>query len=89
MKIRIDEDFFIDIDDMGFTLKESKHKTDKQGNEVSEVYGYFRTLEATLEKLRLVLTIKKFGKEEATLSEYLKESLHQARIIEKAVSGAK
>ena len=86
MKIRIDEDFFIDKDDMSFALKKSKHRTDKQGNEVCDTFGYFRTLEGALVKLKLVKTDEKFGKEETTLSEYLREIRNQASIIADAIS---
>lgn len=86
MKIRIDEDFYIDKDDFSFTLKESKHRYDKQGNEVCNVYGYFKTLAGALEKLRLTKTDLKFGKEETTLSEYLREARNQALIIADALS---
>ena len=40
--IRVNDEYVIDVDSMCYTTKIDKHKTDKKGNPVYEVVGYFK-----------------------------------------------
>ena len=73
MKIRLDEDFYLDKDDYCFALRESKHKVDKQGNELYSGYGYFGTIEAALNRYKLVKIERRHEIDEITIAEYIKE----------------
>lgn len=43
--IKIDDDYYIDVDDKCFTVKIDTHKTDKKGNIVYTTVGYYKNLQ--------------------------------------------
>ena len=46
--IRVNDDYVIDVDSMCYTTKIDKHKTDKKGNPVYEVVGYYKDLDGAI-----------------------------------------
>ena len=46
--IRVNDDYVIDVDSMCYTTKIDKHKTDKKGNPVYEVVGYYKDLDGAV-----------------------------------------
>lgn len=85
MIIKIDEDFYIEKDDMNFTLKESKHKKDKRGKDVSVLHGHFSTLGRAIE----YLTHLKVDTEDTvvTLGEYIQAIKNERKSILEAIDG--
>lgn len=47
--IRIDKDYFITVDPYNYILCHDKHKTDKKGNAVYSVVGYYNNLEGAVQ----------------------------------------
>ena len=74
MQLILTEDYFIDVDQMNFTLKK-KCKGTRKGEEceVEKTCGYFKNLDGALEKFLKLMRID--GKEDVTIpvEEYLKE----------------
>lgn len=52
MKIKLDKEFYIDIDDLNHTLKQKYMRKSKDGEEkeAERVIGYFSSVEACVEK---------------------------------------
>ena len=52
MKIKLDHDFFIDVDDLNHTLKQKYTATSKNGeeSEAEKVIGYFPDVEQCVER---------------------------------------
>ena len=46
--VRVNEQYVIDVDERCYTVKFDKHKTDKNGNAVYDVCGYYGTLEGAI-----------------------------------------
>lgn len=46
--IRVNDNYVIDVDSMCYTAKIDKHKTDKKGNPVYEVVGYYKDLDGAV-----------------------------------------
>ena len=46
--IRVNDEYVIDVDSMCYTTKIDKHKTDKKGNPVYEVVGYYKDLDGAI-----------------------------------------
>lgn len=81
MIIDIDKDYFIEKDEYSFTLKERKHRLDKLGNEVTVTYGYFRTLESALNKLKNVKIEQRNAGQLISLKDYIDELKAEGRLI--------
>lgn len=47
--IKLEDDYIIDVDVMGYTAKIDKHKQDKSGKDVFEIVGYYPTLEMAIQ----------------------------------------
>jgi hypothetical protein len=46
--VRINENYIIDVDEKCYAVKFDKHKTDKKGNAVYDVCGYYGSLESAI-----------------------------------------
>lgn len=46
--IRVNENYVIDVDERCYTVKFDKHKTDKNGNAIYDVCGYYGNLEGAI-----------------------------------------
>lgn len=46
--VRVNEYYVIDVDERNYTVKLDKHKTDKKGNAVYDVCGYYGTIEGAI-----------------------------------------
>lgn len=46
--IKVNEDYFIEADEKCYTLKLATHKQGKNGNELYNTIGYYKTLESAL-----------------------------------------
>lgn len=68
MIITIDDTFYIDKDEYNYTLKESKHKKDKKGNDVFVTHGYFSTLDKAINRLKHIKVESSVSK--ASIYEY-------------------
>ncbi len=69
--IRVNDDYVIDVDSMCYTTKIDKHKTDKKGNPVYEVVGYYKDLDGAI-----LAVVKSMNRKELSEGVYeLKEAL--------------
>ena len=69
--IRVNDDYVIDVDSMCYTTKIDKHKTDKKGNPVYEVVGYYKDLDGAI-----LAVVKSMNRKELSDGVYeLKEAL--------------
>ena len=69
--IRVNDDYVIDVDSMCYTTKIDKHKTDKKGNPVYEVVGYYKVLDGAI-----LAVVKSMNRKELSEGVYeLKEAL--------------
>lgn len=69
--IRVNDDYVIDVDSMCYTTKIDKHKTDKKGNPVYEVVGYYKDLDGAI-----LAVVKSMNRKELSEGAYeLKEAL--------------
>lgn len=84
MIINIDKVFYIDKDELCYTLKEHTGKYDKKDKEIPKAYGYFSTLEDALNKLKNIKV--ESAHDELSLAEYIKELKEQTRIIKNSLS---
>ena len=69
--IRVNDNYVIDVDSMCYTAKIDKHKTDKKGNPVYEVVGYYKDLDGAI-----LAVVKSMNRKELSEGVYeLKEAL--------------
>lgn len=69
MKITINEEFYIEIDDMNHTLKRVTGRVDKDGNPSDKVIGYYRDVSSCL--IRTARIMASESQPEATIGEYI------------------
>lgn len=69
MKITINEEFYIEIDDMNHTLKRVTGRIDKEGNPSDKVIGYYRDVSSCL--IRTARIMASESQPEATIGEYI------------------
>lgn len=59
--IKINDDYYIDVDRFGYTVKIDKHKTDKKGNGIFETVGYFSTIESAIKGVIDSMNVKQLS----------------------------
>lgn len=71
--IKIDDDFFIEVDNLCYTAKEDKHKTTKTKNgeeiPVYNIIGYYGTLSKAIIGVRDYILKNHFGENTCSLDE--------------------
>lgn len=85
MIITIDDTYSVEKDDYNYTLKESKHKKDKKGNEIFVTHGFFATLDRALNRLVHIKADEKAKK--VSLGEYIELIKNERYELEKLVKG--
>lgn len=69
--IQVDKNYVIDVDRHCYTVKIDKHKEDKNGNPVFEVYGYYGSLENAIKGVIDAMNTAKLKRGTHTLEEAL------------------
>jgi len=69
--IQVDKNYVIDVDRHCYTVKIDKHKEDKNGNPVYEVWGYYSSLENAIKGVIDSMTTAKLKRGTHTLEEAL------------------
>lgn len=69
MKVTINEEFYIEIDDMNHTLKRVTGRVDKDGNPSDKVIGYYKDVSSCLVKTARIMASE--SQSEATIGEYV------------------
>ena len=59
--IRVNDNYCIDVDSFGYTVKIDKHKTDKKGNGIFETVGYFSTIESAIKGVIKSMNLKQLS----------------------------
>lgn len=85
MKVTINEEFYIEIDDMNHTLKRVTGRVDKDGNPSDKVIGYYRDVSDCLIKTARIMASE--SQPEATISEYLEIFDNCIKRLEDACKG--
>lgn len=73
MKIRIDHKYIIEKDDYSYTVKEDKHKKDKEGRDIMENIAYYSNIEGAVEKVMRLRIEDRNAEKEISLYEYITE----------------
>ena len=81
--IRVDNDYYIDVDEQCYTVKIDTHKTDKKGNEVYVIVGYYKNLQNAIKGVIDYQNKKKLKSENYDLKEALKMVLDNNTRFEK------
>lgn len=81
--IRVDNDYYIDVDEQCYTVKIDTHKTDKKGNEVYVIVGYYKNLQNAIKGVIDYQNKKKLKSENYDLKEALKIVLDNNTRFEK------
>ena len=81
--IRVDNDYYIDVDEQCYTVKIDTHKTDKKGNEVYVIVGYYMNLQNAIKGVIDYQNKKKLKSENYDLKEALKIVLDNNTRFEK------
>lgn len=70
--VRVNEQYVIDVDERNYTVKLDKHKTDKKGNPIYDVCGYYGTLETAIKGVIGSMNKSKLSQGTHTLEEAVK-----------------
>lgn len=81
--IRVDNDYYIDVDEQCYTVKIDTHKTDKKGNEIYVIVGYYKNLQNAIKGVIDYQNKKKLKSENYDLKEALKIVLDNNTRFEK------
>lgn len=69
--IRVNDDYFIRVDSDNYTACRDKHKTDKKGNALYTVVGYYSNLEGAIRGIIKDINARAFDADTYTLQEAL------------------
>ena len=69
--IRVNDDYYIRVDSDNYTACRDKHKTDKKGNALYNVVGYYSNLEGALRGIIKDMNARAFESGTHTLQEAL------------------
>jgi hypothetical protein len=70
--VRIDDDYIVDIDAMGYTAKKNTHKKDKDGNTIYSAIGYYGSLVNAVKGIYEHKVTNKLSEGETPISEAIK-----------------
>ena len=70
--IKVDENYYIDVDDNCYAVKIDMHKQDKKGSQIYTTEGYYGNLEGALKGVIKSMNKRKFSSGDFELKEALK-----------------
>lgn len=70
--IKVDENYYIDVDDNCYSVKIDMHKQDKKGAQIYTTEGYYGSLEGALKGVIKSMNKRKFSSSDFELKEALK-----------------
>lgn len=83
MIINLTDNYFVEVDEYNYTLKQDTGKVDKKGRPVHNVVGYFSSLSASLRRFAEVSVIN--SNDHVTIREYADRIDKKLKEIERMV----